>query len=197
MSGDPQVTELLRLSREGAATARDRVFELLQEDLKRLAAGMLRSGFRRSAVMQTTMLVNCAVERLLERGALDAANRRHLFALLARAMHDVLVEEARAHSACKRGGGRNPIDLADEVVAEQSDSTLPSPQELEDLRAALELLTELEPDSAEVVRLSFYCGRSLREISEITGQSLATTRGNLDYGRAWLHDRLGGPDAEA
>ncbi|MBX3355550.1 MAG: hypothetical protein KF724_07620 [Phycisphaeraceae bacterium] len=190
---DSQVTKLIRLSREGDAASREQVFELLQADLRRHAAALLRSGFRRSAVMQTTMLVNSAVERLLERDALEAENRRHLFSLLARAMHDVLVEEARATAAVKRGGGRRPLDVdAVDPAAEKDGSALPTMSELAALRKALNELAEKAPESAEAIRLNYYCGRSLRDIAEITGQSLAQVRGAIDEGRAWLRARLEG-----
>jgi len=193
MSNAPEVTELLRLSRQGTLSARDRVFEILQSDLKRLAARLLRDGFRRSTMMQTTMLVNSAVERLLERGALDAENRRHLFSLLARAMHDVLVEEARAQGAIKRGGGQRPGVLEHDPASPESpkaEARLATAEELEALRRALDTLNEIEPDSAEAIWLSHYCGRSIRDIAEITGATVACVRGHLDYGRAWLRDRL-------
>lgn len=196
MTDKPQVTELLRRSREGEATARDRVFEMLQGDLKRVAAKMLRQGFRRSAVMQTTVLVNSAVERLLERGMLDAANRRHLFALLGRAMHDVLVEEARANAAVKRGGGRAHAFLSLDAAPVESDDPMSS-DELLALRAGLEALAELDAEAAETVWLRAYCGRSLQETAELMDSTLAIVRGHWDYGRAWLADRLTGRGRDA
>jgi len=189
MSPDPQVTDLLRLSRQGASSARDRVFNILYDDLRRLAAKMLRGGFRRSSVMQTTMLVNTACERLLERGALDAENRRHFFSLLGRAMHDVLVEEARANGAAKRGGGDRPLSL--ETDSPDVDAGEPmSTEELSDLRRALEELSEVDGEAAETIWLRSYCGRSIAETAEIMGSSVAIVRGNWDYAIAWLGDRL-------
>lgn len=187
---NPQVTELLRLSREGAPAARDRVFEIVHEDLRRLAAKMLRGGFRRSAVMQTTMLVNSAVERLLERNALDAENRRHLFALLGRAMHDVLVEEARAQGAIKRGGGRAPDSLSTGARVASEDPPM-SADELESLRKALDELAAHDPAAAETVWLRSYCGRTIEETAELMNTTFAIVRGNWEYAQAWLADRLG------
>jgi len=191
MTLDASVTQLLILSRQGRVDARDRAFAIVHEDLKRLAARMLRGGFRRSPVMQTTMLVNSAVERLLERDALDAMNRRHLFALLGRAMHDVLVEEARANGAAKRGGGRAAASLDTESAASTLDEA-PSPEELSALREGLDELSARDPEAAETVWLRFYCGRTFEQTAEIMGSTLAVVRGNWEYARVWLISRLEG-----
>jgi|GEM_PF-1565494 len=191
MTVDPQVTELLRQSRQGVQSARDRVFEVLHADLKRLAAKMLHQGFRRSTVMQTTVLVNSAIERLLERGKLDAQSRRHLFALLGRAMHDVLVEEARANAAAKRGAGRAVASLqTDAPVASGAGDDPYSADELMALRAALEELATIDQSAAETVWLRAYCGRSFEQTVELMDSTLAKVRGDWEYGRAWLADRV-------
>lgn len=190
MSQDQPVTELLRQSREGALAARERAFTIVYEDLKRLAASLLRRGFKRSTLMQTTVLVNSAIERLLERGALDAVNRRHLFMLLGRAMHDVLVEEARRHGAIKRGGDRQAVPLTADLPREAPDDPV-SVDELQAMRTALDQLAEVDPDAAETISLRFYCGRTLDEVAEVMQTTLAVVRANWEYGRAWLAARLG------
>ncbi|MBM4112342.1 MAG: hypothetical protein FJ253_03050 [Phycisphaerae bacterium] len=191
MHDNPPVTELLRQSRQGTHSARERAFAIVYDDLKRVAANMLRHGFRRSTLMQTTMLVNSAVERLLERGALDAQNRRHLFMLLGRAMHDVLVEEARRNGSIKRGGDRRPVPLTAELPRDAPDEPVTA-NELEELCRALDELAGVDPDAAEVIRLRFYCGRTLDETAELMESTLAGVRTNWEYGRAWLAERLGG-----
>ncbi len=190
MDRQAPVTELLRQSRQGESAARERVFAIVYDDLKRVAANMLRRGFKRSALMQTTILVNCAVERLLERGALDAANQRHLFMLLARAMHDVLVEEARHNGARKRGGDRMAMPLTDAVspVAPEQPA---SAEDYEELRRLLDELAKADPDSAETIWLRFHCGRSHEETAELMETTVHKVRENWDYGRAWIADRWG------
>lgn len=190
MTVDPQVTELLRQSREGVQASRDRVFALLQDDLRRLAAKMLHQGFRRSAVMQTTVLVNSAIERMLERGTLDAQNRRHLFALLGRAMHDVLVEEARANGAIKRGAGKPAEALRVDAQIEAPQDPMAA-EDLIALRDTLEELARADPIVAETVWLRIYCGRSLEQTAELMESTPAKVRGDWEYGRAWLAERLG------
>lgn len=191
MNEETQVTELLRQSQQGESSARERAFAVVYDDLKRVAASMLRQGFRRSSLMQTTVLVNCAVERLLDRGTLDAKNRRHLFMLLGRAMHDVLVEEARRHGALKRGGDRHAVPLTADLPGGAPDEPV-SVTELEELRRALDELSGTDPEAAETIWLRFYCGRTFDETAELMETTLALVRANWEYGRAWLADRLGG-----
>ena len=56
--------------------------------------------------MQPTALVHEAYLRLLGKEDLHVESRRHFFFVAARAMRDILVEQARAKASTKRGGQR-------------------------------------------------------------------------------------------
>jgi RNA polymerase sigma factor (TIGR02999 family) len=183
---DP-ITRLLERARAGDGGARDELFGIVYADLRQAAEGLLAAGNWPRDAMGGTELVNTACMRLLDRDQMDAENRRHFFFLLGRAMHDVLVEEARSATAAKRGGGKRPGTLVEFAV--DGETTVVGMLELS---AAIAELHEADPEAARVVRLRYFCGRSLRDTAELMGSSLAVTRRHWDYARAWLRVRLGG-----
>src|SRR6476659_3615007 len=99
-----EVTRLLRAAREGDAHAIDRIVPLVYDDLRRLAKRQLSRRFGPQSV-RPTELVHEAYVKLARGGPEGAADRSHFLAIAARAMRQVLVEEARNRLALKRGGG--------------------------------------------------------------------------------------------
>lgn len=179
------ITTLLRAARSGSRSALDRVFEIVQGDLRKLAQSMLRNGWPKAGICGTE-LVNMACSRLLGRGGLEAQDRGHFLFLLGRAMHDVLVEEARRATAAIRGGGKPPIPLI-EIPVEHGTTRL----NVLDLHTALEEFRTIDPEAARVVELRYFAGLTIAQAAEATGRSFATVRGDCAYAKAWLGERLG------
>ena len=89
------VTRLLQQAAAGDRPARERLFELVYDELRQVAEWMMR-GERGSHTLQPTALVNEAVLGLLGGEQLgQMPNRRYFFAAAARAMRRVLVDHAR------------------------------------------------------------------------------------------------------
>jgi RNA polymerase sigma factor (TIGR02999 family) len=112
-------------------------------------------------------------------------SRRHFFAAAAEAMRRILVERARTRGSCKRGGGRERLDLDDVAVA--------SPERLDDLLALDEALTRLaavEPQAAELVHLRYFTGQTMSAAADLLGLSLRSTHRLWAYAKAWLLQEL-------
>src|SRR5688500_5742787 len=112
-------------------------------------------------------------------------SRVHFFAAAAEAMRRILVESARRKQTLKRGGGekRVNLELVDSLVI---DKTL-------DLVALDEALTKLalqQPLKAELVKLRFFAGLTMREAAEALGISLATAERHWTFARTWLYAEL-------
>ncbi len=108
---DPKtVTMLLHSVGEGEASAHERLWELIYEELRNLARGQLAN----EAVNRKdpSSLVHEAYIKLLGNEEVTWENRAHFFAAAAQAMRRILVDEARHRKRLKRGGGRTlePID---------------------------------------------------------------------------------------
>jgi RNA polymerase sigma factor (TIGR02999 family) len=177
------ITSLLQELKDGRAGATDRLFALVYDDLKLVAHHHLQKCPARA--LQATALVSAAYERLAARESLEAADRKHLFYLFSRAMHDVLVEQVRADLALKRGRQLRQVPLLEVAVEGHTQSI-----DILDLHEALSELGLNDPEAARVVMLRYYGGLSLEEAAEATSSTFAITRRHWEYAKAWLHERL-------
>jgi len=100
----PGLTLILGRARDGDEGARSELFSRIYEELRRVAAGLMRRE-RADHTLSPTAVVHEAVIRLLGESVLDkAADRSFLFASAARAMREVLIDHARRRAAGRRGG---------------------------------------------------------------------------------------------
>ena len=140
--------------------------------------------------LQATALVHEAYLRLVGDDDPGWNSRGHFFGAAARAMRDILVEQARRKASLKRGGDRrregDAADLAIAIDAPASD--------LLALDELLERLEEQDPRKAQVVMLRFFAGLTNPQIAEILGVSLPTVERDWRFARSWLQRELGATD---
>jgi RNA polymerase sigma factor (TIGR02999 family) len=187
MSSEPveHVTELLRAAQAGDAAAAEQLLSVVYEELHRLARARM-AGLPPGQTLQPTALVHEAYLRLTGKTDVSWKSRQHFFFAAARAMRDILVEQARRKGADKRGGGRRRREL-DEACA-----VLEPPAE--DVLAVHEALAQLEkedPLKAQIVLLRYFSGLTTAETAEVLGLAERTLDRKWRYIRAWLLDRLG------
>ena len=114
------VTVLLQNWRQGDQSALAQVAEMVDRELRRLAASYLRRE-RPGHTLQPTALVNEAFLRLMGHGARqDWESRSHFIGIVAQHMRQILVDHARRQRAAKRGAGATMISLDDSAAAGQS-----------------------------------------------------------------------------
>ena len=155
------LTALLEAARAGGEDAKDRLVRAAYGELRRMAAGFMRRE-RTDHTLQPSALVNEAVIRLLDGGALvKAQDRRHLFAAAAQAMRQALVDHARTRGAAKRAGGRGRVPL-DDVLAYFEAQHL----DVIALHEAIDRLIALDERQGQVVVLRFFAGLSISEVAE-------------------------------
>jgi len=175
-----EVTHLLRAAREGDAGAIDRVVPLVYEDLRRLARRQLRRVFGAQSVRPTELVHEAYVK--LSAGDVDAVDRGHFLSIAARAMRQVLVDEARHHRAAKRGGGWKQATLSGHHWVVDVD--------VEELLTLNDALEELDPRQRQVVECRFFGGMEESEIAEALGVNERTVRRDWVKARAWLYRAL-------
>ena len=180
---ESRLTLLLRRSRDGDAEAEAEVFQLVFDDLRDIARGLLR-GERPNHTLPPTALVGDAWLRLSD-AALDWDDRTHFFRLASRAMRRALVDHARARRAQKRGGAAERVPL-DELVEAWS----AQPYDLIDLDDALGELAEQDPQLVQIVELRFFGGMTLEETGQAVGMSFQQVHRAWNVARGWLHRRL-------
>ncbi|MHC4303138.1 MAG: sigma-70 family RNA polymerase sigma factor [Planctomycetota bacterium] len=178
------VTQLLDAVRAGQPEAAAALLERVYGELRKIAHRQM-AHMPPGDTLQPTALVHEAYLRLFGKGELSWEDRAHFFKAAARAMRDVLVEEARKHASLKRGGGRKRVPL---------EMTIASPDtcalELVALDEALTKLEECDRTTAEVVMLRHFAGLTVPETARALGISRATADRHWRFARAWLRHRL-------
>lgn len=176
-SQSPEVTVLLARARAGDAQALGAAYAAVYDQLKRAARAQLR---RSRDQFQTTALVH---EAYLKLGGmqLTAVDRNHLLALSARAMRQVLVDDARARKADKRGGGREALTLTAGIDAGERAAV-----EVLALDELLRSLHAADERAARIVELRYFGGYSEIEIAQMLGISDRTLRRDWRKARAFL-----------
>jgi RNA polymerase sigma factor (TIGR02999 family) len=175
-----ETNDLVREAGKGDERSRRRLFDLLYDELHRIASRIARSNGR-PITLQTTALIHEAYLRLVGDGDLPSIERNHFLALAASVMRHVLVDHVRARRALKRGGGRSRVPLDDIADAYEERAG-----DLERLDDALERLRKEEARGAAIVDLHFFAGLSLPEVSRVLDVPLRTVEREWAYARAWL-----------
>jgi RNA polymerase sigma factor (TIGR02999 family) len=177
------VSRLLSEVRGGDRETLDSLIAAVYYELRRIA-GSLMHGRLNGRTLQPTALVNEAWLRLAS-GPKDWESRAHFFGTAARAMRQVLVEEARRRSSKKRAGDARRVTLHDLDVAAEDPKI-----DLLALDEALSALARVNERLTRLIDLRYFAGCSLEEVAELTGRSLATVKRDWAFARAWLADRM-------
>jgi len=178
------VSALLQAWSEGHIEARDRVMEVVYQELRRRAAAYLRRE-RAGHTLQPTALVHEAYLRLVDQHAAAWQNRAQFFGVASQIMRRILVDRARARKTTKRSGQWARVTL-DESVAEHD----PRDVDVLDVDAALTDLATFDARKGQVAELRFFGGLTLEETGHVLGLSVATVEREWKVARAWLYARL-------
>jgi RNA polymerase sigma factor (TIGR02999 family) len=174
----------LHAGKVGDDTAANRIFELTYDELRRLAAGLLR-GERANHTLRPTELVHEAYCRLVDQSRVGWQNRAHFFGIAARAMREILVDHARLRAAAKRGGDRQRVTFDDARAVAGSPEV-----EVLELHDALTTLAEMDDRMARVVEMHVFGGLKFREIAHVLGVSRNTAQNDWRVARMWLNREL-------
>jgi RNA polymerase sigma factor (TIGR02999 family) len=181
------VTAILRAAQGGDAGAAARLLPLVYDELRKLARARM-AHLPPGQTLQPTALVHEAYLRLLGKTDLQMETRRHFFFAAARAMRDILVEQARSKAGPRRGGDRQRVELQDGAAVEG-----PVPDEVLAVHEALAELEKEDPLKAQIVHLRYFVGMSAEEAAGVLGLSERTLHRHWRFIKAWLKSRLGTP----
>jgi RNA polymerase sigma factor (TIGR02999 family) len=182
--GDSRISAVLEAAQAGDRQAATDLLPLVYAELRQLA----RARLAREAPGQTltaTALVHEAYVRIARDSQLTWEGRRHFFFAAARAMREILVEQARRKAGPKQGGDRSRQELDDAcaVLEPHSDDVLA-------VHEALQELEERDPLEAQIVLLRYFIGLTMGETAEVLGMAERTLDRHWRYIRAWLMKRL-------
>lgn len=172
--------------RAGDRAAADALFSTLYAELRRLAR---RELYRRGPVGSlgvTTLLHEAYLSISAVEGATFIDHARFM-GYAARVMRGLIIDDVRRRHAEKRGGLFH-ITALDTRHGEK----IASPESLLQINDALDELSEVEPDLAEIIELKFFCGFSFTEIAAMRGVSERTVQRKWEKGRLYLHRAMAG-----
>jgi len=183
MEKSQNITGLLQDWNAGNQKALEKLFEVIQVRMRKLASSYLRQEQAKS--MQSSDLVNEAYFALLNGKIPDWENRAHFFGIVARLMRQILVQHARKRAAQKR------VDPEKLTTAEDYQLVAPTqPAEFLLLEDALELLESVDPRQCRIVELRYFGGLSVRETAVALDCSESTVTREWRLARAWLYREL-------
>lgn len=189
-AADAELTQWLsQLASPDAATSQ-RLFELLYDDLRRLA----RSHMRREDpghTLSATALTHEAWFRMAEQNRTPWRNRAHFLAVASTMMRRILVNHEQAHRA-----GKRDAELALLSVSGLDALAQPVDRDVVAIHESLLAFEAVDPRAAKVVELRFFGGLEIEEIAEVLGISPATVKRDWTLAKAWLwRDLQVGPGA--
>ena len=163
---------------------------LVYAELRRLAAA-LAGRLPPGQTLTPTVLVHEAYLRLVGTQDPGWEGRRHFFGAAARAMRDILVEQARRKAAAKHGGGAQRVELTEglAIIEPPTDNVLAVDEAIQQLQAD-------KPHLAEIAMLRYYAGLSAEETASVLGISASTLAREWRFARAWLVRHLGDAPGE-
>lgn len=168
--------------REGDERARERLFALFYDDLRAIAAALLRR--ERHVSLSSGDLVHETVMRLIQLKRIGVQDRAHFMALASRFMRRSLVEHVRAKRRDKRDHRKVTL-----VTRFEADSAV----DLSGLDEALLRLQAVDGQRAEIVEMRYFGGMTTGDIAEVLSLSEATVKRRWSAARAWLVDAMRDP----
>ena len=188
MSPEPGIdtTLLIAAASNGDKAAESRLFDLLYDDLQRMAQHhLLRSG-RDAGHAQS--LVHEVYLRMVRGGAVGSADRQHFFALASRVMRQIVIDHARRRCSDKRGRGVDDLPL--DALPEPPSPAQRDDLELLQLDAALGRLEQHDAGLSRLVELHFFGGLAFPEMAELLGRPERTLKREWRRARVLLYHDL-------
>jgi len=177
------VTQLLRQWRDGDPGAFDRLFPLVYQELRLLAARHLRRA-QPGQTLTSTALVHEAYLRL---AGVDIPwqDRAHFFAIAATVMRRILVDHAKHRRRVKRGGDMARISLDEALnISDDLDSRIVMIDE------ALTKLADMDGRKARILELLYFGGLSVDEVCKALEISPSTVHRETKFAKAWILNQI-------
>src|SRR6516164_1172401 len=178
------VSQILHAAQAGDREAAARLLPLVYGELRKLAQHKL-ARLPPGQTLQATALVHEAYLRLLGKPDLKLEDRRHFFFVAARAMRDILVEQARKKAGPKRGGDRRRVQLTETIALEE-----PFGDDVLALNEAVRELERQDPLKGRIVDLRYFAGMNMQETADVLGLSERTIHRHWRFIKAWLKSQL-------
>jgi len=167
------------------ASAPTHLFAFVYDELRRLARRQRRA-HADEPTMDTTSLVHETYLKLHESPLLSGIERPQFFALAARAMRQILVDQARRRSVRRRSGQIALTTGAAEFAADDRSD----PVDVVALDGALTQLAEMDARCGQVVEWRVFGGLEMADIAQLQGVTERTVARDWRRACAFLTHKL-------
>ena len=175
------VTRILTQIEQGDPQAAEQLLPLVYNELRKLAAVKLAQE-KPGQTLQATALVHEAYLRLIGNDDSQKWNSRgHFFGAAAEAMRRILVDSAKRKQSAKRGGHVLRVGLSDDQIVAPSRNI-----DLIALDEALSRLAVHDSRKAELVKLRYFAGLTIRQAADALQISESTADADWAYAKSWL-----------
>jgi RNA polymerase sigma factor (TIGR02999 family) len=179
------VTRILSAIDQGDPSAAEQLLPLVYDELRKLAAQKMAQE-KPGQTLQATALVHEAYIRLVDVDKAQHWNSRgHFFAAAAEAMRRILVDGAKRKRSIKRGGRLQRVGLEDGQIEAPNRGV-----DLIILDEALDKLAVHDPRKAELVKLRYFAGLTIRQAADVLGISESTADADWAYAKSWLRVQI-------
>jgi RNA polymerase sigma factor (TIGR02999 family) len=186
-SDQSKASVLIRELRRGNRDAFDELFPLVYEELRRVAHAQ-RQRLEGHATLNTTALVHETYLKLSGTADPDWESRAHMLSVAAKAMRQILVDDARMKCATKRGGESARVTLGSlnfegpglDLAAGHSDTLIA-------LDASLTRLADVNERHHRIVECRFFGGMTIPDTGVALGLSHRTVERDWAVARVWLY----------
>ena len=169
---DSQVSAVLQAAQTGDRQAAADLLPLVYEELHQLARVRLARQ-PPGQTLQPTALVNEVYLRIAGESTVTWEGRQHFFFAAARAMRDILVEQAPA-----RRGRSKVVAAAARSWTRRAPSLEPPSDDVLAIHEALEELEASDSLKAQIVLLRYFAGLTMAETAASSGCPSAPSAGN-------------------
>ena len=180
------ITAQLQAWVAGEPTARETLFPLVYDELRRIAHRQLQREWD-GHTLDTTALVHELYLRVSTNKELLFGKPVQFFAYAARAMRHLLAARARDRLRLRAGGQWMRVTLTgtdDRLAIDSAEQALA-------LDEALKKLEESDPRAARVVELRYFAGLTSEETAAALGISKRTADRDWEFAQAFLKTDLG------
>lgn len=178
------LSSLIDSADAGERSAADALFGVLYSELHRMAKRQLRRNAPGGTLGATSLLHEAYLAMSRREGAAFPDHGRFM-AYASQVMRGLIIDYARRRQAQKRGGQFEITSLGSETPDREVDAN-----ELQRISDALDELTSVEPELAQIVDLKYFCGFSFLEIAAMRGVTERTVQRHWDKARIYLHRSL-------
>lgn len=167
------------------APSADEVFPLVYDELRRIARRQRRT-MHEAPTLDTTALVHEAYLKLLKSPQVAGLERGHFFAIAARAMRQILVDQARRKNFRRSSGQITLTTGLGHAVPSHDDQ----PVDLVALDRALGQLSQIDPRGGQTVEWRVFGGLGVAEIAQLQGVTPRTVARDWRRACAYLLHEL-------